>query len=281
MTVHAPNFETSRASAAIAFPAPAAAVSLYVGDVMHQRMRPKPHRFTYRVFNILIDLDRLDDADRQSKLFGVNRAAVTSFHESDHIDGPYDSARSYVDHLLNEAGLTEKADRILLACYPRVFGRVFNPLAVYYAYDRYDVLKALIYEVRNTFGERHSYVCVCKPGDVSPAGIRQERNKRFFVSPFIDMEMRYHFRMLPPAEAMRWRILETDSEGPFLSATFDGERTEFTSRAILECLLRVPFQTLKIVAGIHFEALRLWLKGARYRSRGPAPVAVSFDDDAA
>lgn len=280
MTFHAPSRNADRPEPAAPWPAPDAAVSLYAGDVMHQRLKPVSHRFRYRVFNILIDIDRLEEADRATRLFAVNRAAPVSFHEADHFDGAETSLRAYVDRLLAEAGLPLPAARILLACYPRVLGRVFNPIAVYYAYDGAGVLKALIYEVRNTFGERHTYVCLIRPGEASAAGIRQERNKRFYVSPFMAMEMRYRFRMVPPSDAISWRILETDAEGPVLAATFHGKRRAFTTANLRNCLLRIPFQTWKIVWGIHFEALRLWLKGARYRPRGPAPARVSFEDEA-
>lgn len=257
------------------------AASLYVGMVMHARMKPRAHRFTYRVFNLAIDLDRLVDADRQSALFSVNRANVVSFHEKDHWDGHENgSLRSYADRLLVGAGLAERASRILLVCYPRILGQVFNPIAIYYAYDAAERLVALIYEVRNTFGERHTYVCAVEAGEQSPAGIRQSRDKIFYVSPFIDMEMRYHFRMLPPGEEIRWRILETDREGPLLSATFSGSRQPLNTPSLAKCLLHIPFQTWKIVGGIHFEALRLWLKGIRLVKRGQPPAPVSYSDKA-
>lgn len=261
-----------------AFPPPSAAASLYPGTVMHQRMKPKPHRFSYRVFNLLMDVDRLGEADRQSRLFSVNRFNALSFHEADHHDGRHSSLRAYVDGLLADAGLSEPAARVLLACYPRVFGQVFNPLAVYYAYGADDGLVAAIYEVRNTFGDRHTYVCKVGPGELTAAGLRQERNKRFHVSPFIGMAMRYRFRMMPPGDALTWRILETDRDGPVLAATFSGHRRALTTANIAGCLLRVPMQTWKIIGGIHFEALRLWLKGARYHPRPDPPSTVSFSD---
>lgn len=256
------------------------AAALYVGKVMHARMKPRAHRFTYSVFNLAIDLDRLDEADRQSALFSVNGSNLVSFHEKDHWDGKgHPSLRDYADGLLAGAGLAERAARILLVCYPRILGQVFNPIAVYYAYNANDQLIALIYEVRNTFGERHTYVCAIEPGERSDAGIRQTRAKIFYVSPFIDMDMRYHFRMLPPGEDIRWRILETDREGPLLSATFSGSRRALNTPSLAKCLLHIPFQTWKIVGGIHFEALRLWLKGVRLVKRGRPPAPVSYNDE--
>lgn len=255
------------------------AAALYVGAVMHQRMKPFGHRFQYRVFSLLVDLDRLGEAGRISALFSVNRNNLVSFHESDHVEGDQPAGlRCYADGLLADAGLEERPDRILLCCYPRILGRVFNPIAVYYAYDREGRLVALIYEVRSTFGDRHSYVCRVAPGELSNAGVRQACDKRLHVSPFIAMDMRYHFRMQPPGETIRWRILETDAEGPLLAATFSGRRRSLTSRALLACLLQIPMQTWKIVSAIHFEALRLWLKGAAYFPRRPPPPPVNFGD---
>lgn len=168
---------------------------------------------------------------------------------------------------------------MLLACYPRVFGQVFNPLSVYYAYDEAGRLIALIYEVRNTFGERHTYVCPVREGDETAAGIRQTRAKRFYVSPFIDQQQRYHFRMNRPDETLKWRILETDAGGPLLSATYHGTRTALNTANLATCLLNIPLLTWKIVGGIHWEALKLWLKGVPYFQR-PAPPSrlASFSD---
>lgn len=252
---------------------------LYAGDVMHQRMKPVGHRFRYKVFSMLIDLDRLADADRLSPLFSVNRRNVMSFYETDHMRGvSQTSLRAHIDVLLDQAGVDQRAARIELACYPRIFGRVFNPLSVYYAYDRNEQPLALIYEVRNTFGENHTYVCKVEDGDMTPAGIRQSRSKVFYVSPFIKMEARYNFRMNLPGDQLKWRILETDQTGPLLAATYNGSRRAMSTESILACLLQIPFLTWKIVGGIHYEALKLWLKGMRYVPRPAPPPSASFRD---
>ncbi len=253
-------------------PPPEAAAALYVGDVMHQRMKPFGHRFRYRVFSMAIDLDRLAEADRLSALFSVNRRNAVSFCESDH--GGKMGARAHADELLAQAGL--RAQRIVLVCYPRILGYVFNPLSVYHAYDASDALIAMIYEVRNTFGERHTYVCPLGPGEMSDTGVRQSCDKIFHVSPFIQMGMRYNFRMLPPGKEIRWRILETDADGPLLAATFSGRQMGLTTRNLAWLTAAIPLLPIRIVGGIHWEALKLWLKGAKYISKPapPAPVSV-------
>ncbi|MDW5313629.1 DUF1365 domain-containing protein [Rhizobium sp. PL01] len=254
---------------------PEAAAALYAGQIMHQRMKPVGHRFSYDVFSLMIDLDRLDEADGMSKVFSVNRRNLLSFHEKDHSGDRAVPLRAYIDALLAKNGLTMRPARVLLVCYPRILGLVFNPLAVYYAYGDNGALSAMIYEVRNTFGERHTYVCPIGPDDVSDAGVRQQCDKQFHVSPFIPMAMHYQFRMLPPGEEIRWRILETDKDGPLLAATFSGVRVSLKTGKILRLVARIPHLTLKIVAGIHWEALKLWIKGVRYIPRPQAPEPTS------
>ncbi|MFB2551549.1 DUF1365 domain-containing protein [Ensifer soli] len=271
MTKTAPGADMARNGAP-----PGAAAVLFDGIVMHQRMKPVGHRFRYTVFSLMVDIDRLDEADRASRLFSVNRNNLIAFFETDHTQGRAPTLRAHADALLAEAGIVDPAARILLVCYPRIAGWVFNPLAVYHAYDAQGLLLAMIYEVRNTFGERHTYVCPVVRGELRPSGLRQTCAKIFHVSPFIDMEMTYHFRMLPPGREIRWRILETDREGPLLAAAFSAVARPLSTGTILRLVARIPHLTLKIVAGIHWEALKIWVKGVAYRPRpeqGP-PTSV-------
>lgn len=240
-----------------------AAAALYVGDVMHARLKPVGHRFSYRVMSLLIDLDRLEDADRQSRLFGVNRAALYSFHEADHGARDGSPLRDYVQRCAAGHGIDLAGGRVLLLCYPRLLGYTFNPLSVYFCYRANNELALMIYEVRNTFGEIHPYVLPVKPDERSDAGVRQRQDKLFYVSPFIEMAMRYHFRVLPPDDRVKLRILETDGAGPLLAATFNGRRRALNTGVLLRAFFALPLVTLKIMAAIHWEALRLWLKGAR------------------
>jgi uncharacterized protein len=244
-----------------------AAAALYVGEVMHARLKPMGHRFNYRVMSLLIDLDRLDAADRQSRLFGVNRAALYSFHEADYGARDGSCLRLYAQRRAAEHGVDLTGGRVSLLCYPRLLGFTFNPLSVYFCHRAGGELALVIYEVRNTLGDIHAYVLPVKPGEISDAGFRQEQEKLFYVSPFIEMATRYHFRVSPPQERVKLRILETDREGPLLAATFMGRRRSLTDAALLRAFFALPLVTLKIVAAIHWEALRLWLKGARLMQR--------------
>lgn len=247
-------------------PPPDRALTLYAGPVMHARMKPEAHRFSYDVFSVLIDLDKLNEANQASRLFSVGKVNLASFHPSDH--GPRDGSdlRFHADKLLADQGVARPA-RVLLLCYPRILGYVFNPLAVYYAYDANGGLSGVIYEVRNTFGGMHHYVIPVSQGQLSEAGLRQEQDKDFYVSPFIDMEQRYRFRLMPPGKTVRIRILETDKDGPLLSATFSGTASPFTSSTLLRLCAKIPLLPLKVMAGIHWEAFKIWRKGVRFHPR--------------
>lgn len=257
-----------------------AAAALYVGDVMHARLRPVHHRFSYRVMSLLIDLDRLEAADRQTPLFRVNRPALYSFHEADHGERDGSSLRRYANKLGIEHGIDLTGGRVLLMCYPRLLGYTFNPLSVYFCYDANGRIVLIIYEVRNTFGNIHAYVLPVKNDDISPAGIRQEQDKQLYVSPFVEMAMRYHFRVVPPKEHIKLRILETSSEGPLLSATFKGARRALTTAELLRAFFALPIVTVKVVAAIHWEALRLWLKGVKLVPRPDGSADRSLATDA-
>jgi len=251
--------------------------ALYKGTVMHARLKPMGHRFQYSVYTLLLDLDNLSIAVK-SPIFSHNRFNLLSFYDKDHGSRDGLSLRTHVDSLLLKAGAT-RPHAVKLLCYPRILGWVFNPLSVYYCYDALGTLTAIIYEVRNTFGETHTYVAPIQEGELRDGLVRQERDKRFYVSPFIKMEMRYRFRLNQPDERLTLRILECDTEGPLLSATFSGDRFPLTSGMLLRAFFQVPFQTLKIVGGIHWEALKLWKKGAKFHRRPKRPKPVSYSDN--
>lgn len=249
------------------------AASLYVGDVMHARLKPLMHRFNYRVMSLLIDLDRLSDADRQSPLFGVNRRALYAFHERDHGRRDGTRLRAYAADCARAHGIDLAGGRALLLCYPRLLGHAFNPLSIYFCFDAAGDLVLMIYEVRNTFRQMHHYVLPVAPDERRAELIRQQQDKTFYVSPFIEANMRYHFRITPPADAVKIRILETDADGPLLAATFSGRRRPLSSVSLAKAFLALPFVTAKITAAIHWQALRLWMKGAKLVPGAPSDTA--------
>lgn len=240
--------------------------ALYTGFVAHKRFTPRVHAFRYGVFSLLLDLDELPDLDRRLKLFSWNHAGLFSFHDRDHGDGR--PLRAWLDGLLSAAGITADGKRHVL-CYPRIFGYVFNPISVWFCHDRGGVLKAMIYEVHNTYDERHSYVLPAPDGDA----IRHDCAKDFYVSPFLSQDCRYHFRILPPGEKVAVVIHEEEAGAPILDASFTGRRRALGDSALLAMLLAYPLMTLKVVAAIHFEAVRLMLKGIARHPHSPVRKA--------
>lgn len=228
---------------------------LYRAEVMHQRLRPLSHRFDYRVSSWLIDLDELVTLDRIG-LLNVNRPGLISFYERDHGDGSQQGLKQQCQQLLVQRGLPQ-ATRIRLLCQPRCFGFGFNSLAVFFCYDDDEQLFATLYEVSNTFGERHTYV-IGNPEFDGPM-LRQRVDKQMSVSPFIPLEGEYQFLLRPPEENFSVLIHYRDAEGPLLLARWWGRRIELQRSVVLRELLRPPMG-LKTLWLIHWQALKIWLK---------------------
>ncbi len=245
--------------------------SLYRCRVMHERLAPFRHRFEYRVFSLLLDIDRLADLAARSKLFAYNRFGLLSFHDKDH--GPRDGSplRPWVEAALRGAALEQYGARIKLFCFPRLLGYVFNPLSVYFCYDAENRLGAILYEVKNTFGDQHGYLLDTR-ASTHGRMISHDAGKVFHVSPFIAKDGDYRFRILPPAESIAIHIRHDGPEGPRLIATQTGRREAFSDAALLKAWLRHPLMTLKVMAAIHWQALFLWRKGAPFFSRPDPPA---------
>lgn len=240
--------------------------SIYAGTVMHRRVKPKQHKLAYDVYSLLLDLDELPRLG--TWLFGHNRTRPMSFYDRDHGPGTGEALKPWVERQLRAAGLEPDGGPVRLLCYPRVFGFVFNPISVYFCYRRSGELLATIYEVHNTFKQRHFYVIPV--ADPKAELISQSCSKNMYVSPFIEMNMTYHFKVKPPSGEVAIAIEERDPEGALLYASFHGRRHPLTARSLLGYLTVFPFLTMKVVAGIHWEALKLWLKGIPVVNR-PAP----------
>ena len=243
--------------------------ALYPGLVMHRRLKPRKHRLAYRVFQMLFDLDELPALDRDFRLFSHNRFNLLGFYDRDHGAGGAD-LRRWVESQLLSAGIDLTGGKIRVLCHPRILGYAFNPISVYFCHRRGGELAAVLYEVNNTFGERHSYLIAVAPGD-GPV-IRQRCDKEFHVSPFIGMAATYHFSVTPPGESVAIVIREDDSEGTLLHASFAGKRVELSDRSLLAAFLRHPLLALKVIGGIHWEALKLWRKGIAYHGRPALPA---------
>lgn len=241
--------------------------ALYVGSVMHRRMRPRTHNFRYRVFWLLIDIDELPVLSDRLRWFSHNQLNLFSFHDSDHGDGTATPLRVQIERQLMEAGVEPDGVSIRLLCMPRTLGYCFNPLSIFFCYRSDGTLAAIVYQVHNTFAERHSYVIRVNDGG---RPLHQHCRKLFYVSPFLDMGLRYDFRVTAPDERVVVGIRASNAEGTVLSAVLAGTREPLTDRNLRRVFLRIPAITLKVTAAIHWEALRLWAKRIRLYRR-PAP----------
>lgn len=250
-------------------------VCVYEGAVTHRRYKPKTHFLRYRVFSMLFDLDLLDLADKRLTLFSRNTFNLFSFYDRDHGNGKPSDLAAHIREELGKAGFTS-IERIMLLCYPRILGYAFNPLSVYYCYDSAGALQVMLYEVRNTFGGRHAYL-IPAGQEAAAIGVDQTAQKKFHVSPFIDMEMTYRFRLSPPLERINLSIETIDDESVVLNARFSGVRKTVTDDVLWRVFWRYPLMTVKVIAGIHWEALKLLAKGLRLRPGSPDPAApVSY-----
>ena len=244
--------------------------ALYLGRVMHQRLWPRRHRLAYRLYQLLLDIDELPSLHARLRCFSVDRFNLFSFHASDHGDGSGLDLRGQVEARLREAGLPA-GGAIRLLTLPRLLGHVFNPLSVWFCHAPGNgALQAIIYEVNNTFGQRHSYLI-----PVADAGlpvIDQGCDKQLYVSPFNGMDMRYRFRVAPPGEAVSIGVSVHQQDRAVLNARFDGQRRALSDATLLRLLFSHPLLTLKVVGAIHWEALKLWLKRVPLHQRPAAPA---------
>jgi len=243
---------------------------LYVGEVIHERFAPRRHRLSYRIFQMLIDVDAAPALARRLKLFSHNRPGLFSLHDKDHGDGSGRSLRAFAEDSLGKAGVTPPGGQILIQCMPRVLGYVFNPLTLFYCHDAEGRLAAMIYEVHNTFGQRHNYVIPVAPDETGR--VRQSCGKVFHVSPFMSMDMSYNFTIGAPGESVSTVIQGRGADGkPLIFAGFKGARRPLSDGQLLRLFVTYPLMTLKVTAAIHIEAVKLLLKGLRLQPAPPAP----------
>ena len=243
--------------------------AVYVGSVMHRRFGARRHRFRYRAFWLLLDLDEVPELARSTRLFSCNRFNLLSLHDRDHGDGSDTTIRGQITTLLRENGVDAAIANIELFCMPRMLGYVFNPLSIYFCRRQDTSLAAIIYQVHNTFGERHSYVI---PVEQNGRVVRQQCQKEFYVSPFMDLNLRYDFRITQPGDHISVAIRASNRRTPTMVAVLSAHRRELSDAALLSALMSMGAVTLKVTAAIHWEALRLWLKRIRLRPRPAAPA---------
>ena len=234
--------------------------SIYNGTVIHKRFKPKIHFFKYKVFSLLIDLSELNVLEKKINFFSHNSFNLISFFDKDHGERDGSSLIDWVKKNLKENNITFEDIKIKLLCYPRILGYVFNPLSVFYVYDKKEDLISILYEVKNTFGEQHTYIFKVKNNNI----LQHSCSKKFHVSPFIEMNCNYFFKILKPGEKISVIIDQYQSNEKLLYASQDGKRVDFTSTELIKSYIKHPLMTFKIISAIHFEAFKLWAKGIKF-----------------
>lgn len=242
---------------------------LYPGVVAHRRTRPVVHALRYRIFQMLFDLDEIPAMANSLRLFSHNKFNLFSFHDRDHLTSTNAPLRDQVELYLADAGIAIDGGAIRVLCMPRLLGMVFNPISVYFCHRRDGTLAAMIYEVNNTFGQRHCYLL---PASFADGAVRQECPKQFYVSPFFNLDMIYRFHVTRPGNAVSVAIHGVRDNETMITTSFTGTRQEVSDRSLIRAFLHHPLLALKVLGGIHWEALRLWRKGMRLQPRPPAPA---------
>lgn len=245
------------------------ASGLFHGIVGHRRFRPVAHKLRYRIFQILFDIDELPVLAVRLRLFSHNRFNLVGFHDRDHLAGSGENLRVQVERHLAAAGIDIAGGPIRVLCMPRILGHAFNPISVFYCFGPGESLAAVLYEVNNTFGQRHSYLI---PATAEGGVVTQDCAKQFYVSPFFGMAMDYRFRLSLPGETVSVAITASEQGVAMIATHFTGKRSELSDAALARAFFTHPMLALKVIIGIHWEALKLWRKGLRIQPRPHAPA---------
>lgn len=243
---------------------------LLLGQVMHRRFFPVKYRFVYGVYSLLLDLDRIDEVAQRCRWFSRNRFNLIAFYDRDHGPGDGRSLQGWLCERIARLGLALPIERIEIQCFPRVLGFGFNPLSVWYCYGPAGALTAILCEVHNTFGERHSYL-LHRRGEAMDWPVRHSHPKGFHVSPFVGMQADYRFRFSRQDDVSSIVIHEYQDDALMLVAVQRGNHRPLNDSSLWRAALAYPLLTLKVVAMIHWQALKIWLRGATYFPKPPPP----------
>jgi DUF1365 family protein len=242
---------------------------------MHERKRPFTYRFRYPAFHLKVDIDRIEAESLPLKGLSMNRFDWVSLYTRDFgARNPNVGWREWIDAFLKEYGHSTPPARVELVCAPRMLGIVFNPLAVWYAYDAQDRLIAIIGEVSNTFGQYHHYVLSDKGRPLlseSRRSLQAEADKVFHVSPFLGMDCRYRFRFSPPGDVYKLGIYQSENGQPTLVATQASKAQPLSNATLRQVRRRFPLDSLRTLWRIHWWALKIWFKGGRFH-KTPKPL---------
>ena len=238
---------------------------IYIGKIMHMRLIPKLHKFQYSFFSLFLNIDAFENTQQKLSVFSVNSFNIFSFFERDHGLRDGSPLRPWLNNELQRTQMPD-ADQVFLLCFPRIFGYVFNPFSAYFCYNK-GVLRTIVYEVKNTFGDQITYIRSAEASENNL--IKHSQTKKMYVSPFIEMEQTYSFSIKPPGDKLSIRISQSGKEGKTLIATQNGEAIKLSDVNLLKCMVTHPLMTLKVIIGIHWEAFRLILKGIKLHRYNP------------
>jgi DUF1365 family protein len=236
------------------------AATLFAGRVAHIRHTPFRHRFDYRIWMMCADLDRLDEIAARSKFFAHNKTGLISINDKDHGFRDGRSLRVFVESALASHGLSQFGRKILFVTSPRLLGYAFNPISFYFCHDESGRLGAVLHQVKNTFGDQIGYLMPVQGEGI----IRQSAPKRMHVSPFFDMQGGYRFALTAPGENLTVSIQYGAADQKRMTATMILKARPFTDASILRLLAEMPLAPMKVITAIHWQALKLYLRGAKF-----------------
>jgi len=242
--------------------------SIYTANVFHNRFVPIRNTFAYRVFYVVSRMSDLD-AWRNCAVFAVNKPALFSFHESDHGDPATQIGAEWFLDVFKKHSIQATKQSLLVVTMPRLFGYAFNPVSFWISLDeKTDKILGVIAEVNNTFSERHFYICLPGETGVIRHGEWVQASKVFHVSPFLPREGSYRFRfdLSPGRLAIFINYLDKDGQ-VVLKTGMTGAMLPLTSKNMMRCFFTHPLIAFRIIGLIHWQALKLFIKGVKYKSK--------------
>jgi DUF1365 family protein len=254
---------------------------VYVGTLRHRRLEPVPHAFRYPLFMVLLDIDRIDELMAVSPFTSRNRFNWATFADRDHFGDLSVPLRERVRRDADSHGIDLPEGPIYLLTHLRYLGYCFNPLSLFYCFDRDGQLRAVLGENNNTFGGRHNY-WLQPDGSSGPAtrqrSFRARAAKALYVSPFMEPDLDYTFALSQPAETLTVHMQALRHGRSFFDAKLALERRPWTASEIRRALVRHPAMTVNVIAGIHWQAMKLWWKGVPVVPRTATDEALTLYD---
>lgn len=233
--------------------------AIYMCKIMHNRLHPVSNYFVYKMFTFLIDLDELEQLDQKYRWLSVESFNLFSFYRKDHMNYGYEHLKQAIINQARQDGCQQEISKVYLLTNLRVLGYVFNPVSIYYLFDKQDEMVGVLAEVNNTFGEQKPYFISQQNRDVQET-FRKKEQKLFYVSPFFSLETYFDFRIPRPAEKLKLQINVHDEKKKLMAASYTGVKKAITNKRLLKYFFAYPLVTIWVVYLIHYQALKLMIK---------------------